>query len=263
MWGVDSRGGPSAIKRPRSQDEEEDTTSELPPDHPKVWIPALCRKYYNEGAMAATAGSITSRLGNEIYIAPSGVQKEKIKADDLFIQTVDGVDIYIPRARNEHNKPKKSACTPLFLLAYKFKNANAVIHTHSINSVKVTMLFAGTEFRITHQEIIKAMIKCHSGTYYRYDEELVIPIIENAPREDLLEGAMHKAMDDYPMASAVLVRRHGVFVWGPSLEKAKIMYEALDYLFETAIFMKQCNIDPSLKPSVPHGAYVSTPHQVR
>lgn len=33
---------------------------------------------------------------DEIYIAPSGVQKERILPDDLFIQNIDGDDIQVP-----------------------------------------------------------------------------------------------------------------------------------------------------------------------
>lgn len=33
---------------------------------------------------------------DEIYIAPSGVQKERIQPDDLFIQNIDGDDLQLP-----------------------------------------------------------------------------------------------------------------------------------------------------------------------
>jgi len=59
--------------------------------------------------------------------------------------------------------------------------------------------------------------------HYRYDEELVVPIIENTPHERDLKTRMAAAMDDYPECSAVLVRRHGVYVWGPTWQKAKTM----------------------------------------
>lgn len=71
--------------------------------------------------------------------------------------------------------------------AYLMRNAGAVIHTHSKACVMVTLLYPGTEFRITHQEMIKGIKKCNADVNYRYDEELVIPIIENTPFEKDLE----------------------------------------------------------------------------
>ena len=71
--------------------------------------------------------------------------------------------------------------------AYKMRNAGSVIHTHSKNCVLVTLLYPDTTFRITHQEMIKGIRKGQSSEYYRYDEELVIPIVENTPFEEDLQ----------------------------------------------------------------------------
>jgi len=38
-----------------------------------------------------------------------------------------------------------------------------------------------------------------------------------------LQESMARAMEDYPESCAVLVRRHGVFVWGENWQKAKTM----------------------------------------
>lgn len=51
-------------------------------------------------------------------------------------------------------------------------------------------------------------------------------------------------MEEYPETNAILVRRHGVFIWGESWEKAKTMTECYDYLFEIAIKMKSIGLDP-------------------
>ncbi|XP_061618195.1 methylthioribulose-1-phosphate dehydratase isoform X6 [Phyllopteryx taeniolatus] len=126
--------------------------------------------------------------------------------------------------------------------------AQAVIHTHSKAAVIATLLYPGKEFRITHQEMIKGIRKGTTGTNYRYDDTLVVPIIENTPEEKDLKDRMARAMEEYPDSCAVLVRRHGVYVWGESWEKAKTMCECYDYLFDVAVQMKHCGLDPSAFP---------------
>jgi methylthioribulose-1-phosphate dehydratase len=55
-------------------------------------------------------------------------------------------------------------------------------------------------------------------------------------------------MEAYPEANAVLVRRHGVYVWGADWTKAKTMCECYDYLFEIYVKMKQMGLDPAAVP---------------
>ena len=59
---------------------------------------------------------------------------------------------------------------------------------------------------------------------------------------------MRAAMEKYPNVTAVLVRRHGVYVWGKTWENAKTQCECYDYLFEAAIRMKQLGIDDAKVP---------------
>lgn len=56
---------------------------------------------------------------------------------------------------------------------------------------------------------------------YRYDEDLVLPIIENTCFEADLKDAMLAAMRKYPSANAVMVRRHGIYVWGDTWQQCK------------------------------------------
>jgi ribulose-5-phosphate 4-epimerase/fuculose-1-phosphate aldolase len=53
----------------------------------------------------------------------------------------------------------------IVLLSYSISDAGAVIHTHSKHAVMATLLYPGTEFRITHQEMIKGIQKNKSGKY--------------------------------------------------------------------------------------------------
>lgn len=49
---------------------------------------------------------------------------------------------------------------------------------------------------------------------FSYLDTLEVPIIENTPNEEDLKESMAHAMKQYPDAAAVLVRRHGIYVWG-------------------------------------------------
>lgn len=75
-----------------------------------------------------------------------------------------------------------------------------------------------------------------------YYDKLVIPIIENTPHEEDLTDSLQEAIKNYPGASAVLVRRHGIYVWGETVWKAKVYNEAIDYLLELAVKMKLAGI---------------------
>jgi methylthioribulose-1-phosphate dehydratase len=59
---------------------------------------------------------------------------------------------------------------------------------------------------------------------------------------------MNQTMEDYPGTSAILVRRHGVYVWGETWQKAKTMTECYDYLFALAVEMKKCGLNPERNP---------------
>ncbi|KAJ2657166.1 Methylthioribulose-1-phosphate dehydratase [Coemansia sp. RSA 1200] len=215
----------------------------LDKSHPANLIPELCRQFYQLGWVTGTGGGISIRDGNNVYIAPSGVQKERIKPEELFVLVLQTRQVL--RAPQPPIKP--SACTPLFYNAYTMRGAGACIHTHSQNAVLATMLY-DTEFTISHQEMIKGIKRGQTGTNLRFFDTLCVPIVENTAEEENLTNRMAEAMERYPDTCAVLVRRHGVYVWGDTWEKAKTMTECYDYLFELAVKMKQLGIDPSHVP---------------
>ncbi|KAJ2787404.1 Methylthioribulose-1-phosphate dehydratase [Coemansia interrupta] len=210
------------------------------PHHPANLIPELCRQFYHLGWVTGTGGGISIRRSDHVYVAPSGVQKERIQPTDLFVLSLT--------TRQELRAPappiKPSACTPLFYNAYEMRSAGACIHTHSQNAVLVTMLYAD-EFSISHQEMIKGIRRGSTASNLAFFDTLRVPIVENTAREEDLTRRMAEAMERYPDTCAVLVRRHGVYVWGESWQKAKTMAECYDYLFELAVRMRQLGIDPA------------------
>lgn len=90
----------------------------------------------------------------------------------------------------------------------------------------------------------------------QFGDRLVVPIIENTPFESQLTDSLEQAIKDYPDTHAVLVRRHGIYVWGKTWEQAKTMAECYHYLFQLAVDMHSAGLDPTVVPSGYVGTYV-------
>lgn len=197
-------------------------------------IVELCRQFYKQGWVSGTGGGMSIRDGGDIYMAPSGVQKERLSEEDLFVLDASGEVTRAPA----NQSLRLSACAPLFMNAYRLRDAGAVLHSHSIHALLATVT-CESEFRVTELEMMKGI----RGTGY-YDE-LVVPVIENTAHECDLADAMADAIRAYPRSDAVLVRRHGVYVWGRDWVEAKTQAECYDYLFDAAVRLRQLGIDPA------------------
>jgi methylthioribulose 1-phosphate dehydratase/enolase-phosphatase E1 len=85
------------------------------------------------------------------------------------------------------------------------------------------------------------MMKGISG--HGYYDRLIVPIVENTARECELADRMAAAIEAYPQSSAVLVRRHGVYIWGRDAWHAKTQAECYHYLFEASVRMAGLGVD--------------------
>ncbi|KAJ4990165.1 methylthioribulose-1-phosphate dehydratase [Stagonosporopsis vannaccii] len=198
------------------------------PHHPANHICTLCAHFYTLGWVTGTGGGTSIRHEDKIYIAPSGVQKELMKPTDMFVL-------------------KPSACTPLFMAAFE-RGAGCCIHTHSQWAVLVTLLVErdfGRDacFEIEEIEQIKGIPKGRGkqGNLGYYDK-LRIPIIENTAHEEDLRESLEEAMEKYPDSYAILVRRHGIYVWGDNVHKAKTQCESIDYILQLAVEMHKLGL---------------------
>lgn len=218
------------------------------PNHPANLIPKLCKKFFHNGWCTGTGGGTSIKQGNHIFIAPSGVQKEMMISDNIFVLDFP-TPKYPPSDRKYIRRPlelKPSACTPLFLAAFE-RGAGCCIHSHSQWCVLVTLLVEkmyGKDacFEISNIEQIKGIPKGPGKGMLGFHDTLRVPIIENTAFEEDLTGALEEAMEKYPDTYAVLVRRHGIYVWGDTVAKAKTQCESLDYLFQLAVEMHKLGL---------------------
>ncbi|RMZ82067.1 hypothetical protein DV737_g2207, partial [Chaetothyriales sp. CBS 132003] len=218
------------------------------PDHPANLIPRLCRQFYTLGWVTGTGGGTSIKHGDHVFIAPSGVQKELMEPDNIFVLEWP-TPKYPPSDRKYIRRPlnlKPSACTPLFLTAFE-RGAGCCIHTHSQWAVLVTLIVEklhgkDASFEISNIEQIKGIPKGKGKGMHGFFDTLRIPIIENTAFEEDLTGSLEEAVEKYPDTYAVLVRRHGIYVWGENVAKAKTQCESLDYLFQLAVEMHKVGL---------------------
>ncbi|KAH9221489.1 class II aldolase/adducin N-terminal [Leptodontidium sp. 2 PMI_412] len=242
---------PSLDTAPESTDNNDHLIKSNDPKHPANLIPELCKKFWGLGWVTGTGGGASIRDEDLVYLAPSGVQKEMMKPEDIYVLEMSKqLD---PKKRIYLRSPptfKPSQCTPLFMAAFTKRGARCCIHSHSQWAVLITLLLetqtspsnstSNKLFEINNIEQIKAF-----GRGYQkqgnlgYHDTLRIPVIENTPFEEDLTESLEEAMDRYPDTYAVLVRRHGVYVWGDTVDKAKAQAESLDYLFQLAVEMRK------------------------
>ncbi|HEX3594070.1 MAG TPA: methylthioribulose 1-phosphate dehydratase [Polyangiaceae bacterium] len=199
---------------------------------PRALIVELCRVFYAQGWVSGTGGGVSVRDGGRVFVAPSGVQKERLRESDIYVLDESGSVLERP----EDVAFTPSACTPLFFNAYRLRGAGAVIHSHSMHAMLAT-LTARDAFECTELEMIKGI------TGHGYHDRLQVPIIENTAYERDLADSMARAIEANPRSYAVLVRRHGVYIWGKDWVEAKTHAECYHYLFEAAVRMAALGVD--------------------
>jgi methylthioribulose-1-phosphate dehydratase len=204
-------------------------------ESPQRTIVELCRQMYQLGWATGTGGGISIRQDGRVYMAPSGVQKERLVEDEIYVLDEDAQVLSGP------SRPglKPSECAPLFFNAFRLRDAGAVLHSHAIFALLATLTNGSDSdtFECTELEMIKGI----SG--HGYYDRLVVPIIENTARECDLAERMAAAIEAYPASSAVLVRRHGVYIWGRDAWHAKTQAECYHYLFEASVRMAGMGFD--------------------
>lgn len=82
----------------------------------KQLICELCHNFYSQGWVSGTGGGISVKVGDRIVMAPSGVQKERMQPDDMFVLDNKGDVLHTPAAKPPPARPPKlSECSPLFM----------------------------------------------------------------------------------------------------------------------------------------------------
>jgi methylthioribulose-1-phosphate dehydratase len=190
----------------------------------------LLRLFYEKGWVAGTGGGICAADGKgRILMAPTGVHKERITPQELFVvDPRNGGIIRSPLNRSL----RLSECNGIFSLMINRRGAGSVLHSHALSAVLAADLADG-EDRITFNdlEMLKGLRDVSN-----LDRHLV-PVILNKPREPELIDQIEKALDDpdFSRSFCILVKDHGAYIWGGEIWETKRHAEVYHFLFEAAV----------------------------
>ncbi|MBB5323916.1 methylthioribulose-1-phosphate dehydratase [Anoxybacillus tepidamans] len=176
----------------------------------------------------ATSGNLSIKVTDDpltFFVTASGKDKRKQTDEDFLL-----VDALGQPAEATHLKP--SAETLLHVEIYKKTKAGCALHVHTIDNNVISELYGDDgEVVFTGQEIIKAFGLWEEDAVFR------IPIIRNHAHIPTLAAEFSKhAHED---AGAVLIRNHGITVWGRNAFEAKKFLEACEFLFSYHVKLLQ------------------------
>jgi methylthioribulose-1-phosphate dehydratase len=167
-----------------------------------------------------TSGNLAIKVQDDplqFLVTASGKDKRKRTAEDFLL-----VDQFGRPAEETHLKP--SAETLLHVEIYRKTNAGCSLHVHTIDNNVISEVYGDRgEVTFQGQELIKAFDK------WEEDAILNIPIIPNYSHIPTLAKAFSEHI--HGDSGAVLIRNHGITVWGKNAFEAKKILEASEFLF--------------------------------
>lgn len=175
-----------------------------------------------------TSTNISIRYGNKFLISTSGLDKQNITENDFILVNKFGLPL-------SFSTKKPSAETLLHLAIYeKNPKINAVIHTHSVNSTLLTESRKNSSLiDLPKVEMLKGIKGVESHL-----QDLNIPVFCN--NQNMKELAL-EYKDFNPQGKiqyGLLLRGHGLYSYGATLEEAKRHSETYECLFDYLIKFK-------------------------
>ena len=175
------------------------------------------------------AGNYSIRLGDGTFaVTVSGRHKGHLQPDDIM--RVDG------EGRSMDGR-RPSAETLAHVAIYRARPlANAVLHTHSVPAVVLGRLRpADQTLSLAGYEMLKAL-----PGFDTHEDTATIPVLENDQDMDRLSRKAEQLLQADPRAPAFLIREHGVYAWGSTMQEAIGAAEGLEYLLACELEILRC-----------------------
>ena len=166
--------------------------------------------------LPATGGNLSIRASDHSCLVTGQKDHHEFSPQDL--RTVSWADGDL-RCSNG-----SAADAALHVALYQlFPQCRAVLHSHSLSSTVFSRLIRADGYPISGYEMQKGLTGCAHA-----DQAVQLVILDNAPQVPELAAQLRQRVSE--LQSAVLVRGHGLYVWGDTPEQAKRQLESWEFL---------------------------------
>lgn len=199
----------------------------------------VSRALGQRGWLRATSGNLSIRDAETglIYISKSGVDKGHLTVSDLIGISPKGVLL-----QGEGNPSFETAIhTAIY---QQLPDVQAVLHVHTVFNNLVTEWAGPGGLAIQEHEMLKAL------GHWSSDSAIKVPVLPNLADIERLAQLVIGALD--PAVPGVLIQRHGVYAFGPTLEAAVRHVEAFEFLFEWLCWQRLTHTIAGLTVAEPH-----------
>ena len=178
------------------------------------------RFLYSNGWSPATSSNYSARIDDEhIAITVSGRHKGQLSERDIMVVDLAGQPV------GETQKP--SAETLLHTVIYADRpGVGAVLHTHSVTATVLSRLHRERDLlELEDYELQKAFagVTTHEG-------QVQIPIFANTQDIAALARETRTYLRAHPQCPAYLIRGHGLYTWGGTMNECLRHIEAMEFL---------------------------------
>jgi methylthioribulose-1-phosphate dehydratase len=186
---------------------------------------AIGRRFDSRNWVLGTSGNfsaVVQRSPLRLAITRSGVHKGALGAADILELGEAG-------AVTSEGAGQPSAETRLHLELIDARNAGAVMHTHSVWATVLSDRGAGEGgMAIEGYEMLKGLAGVRTHEHREW-----IPILENDQDMARLAVEVRRTLAEHPNCHAFLLRRHGLYTWGATLQDAVRHVEIVEFLLES------------------------------
>jgi methylthioribulose-1-phosphate dehydratase len=189
-------------------------------------LAVLARNFYTRGWVLGTSGNFSAVLSREplrLAITSTGLDKGSLTSAH-FLEMDDTANVL-------RGEGKPSAEALLHIAIVRGLKAGAVLHTHSVWSTVLSETFAShAGLALEGYEMLKGLEGVRTHQHREW-----LPILENSQDMVELSQRVTQVLRENPGLHGFLLRGHGLYTWGSSLQEAKRHVEILEFLMEVLV----------------------------